>query len=78
MNGSPHDLLQASLLGRISGWEGIIILAVLAGLVSVINRIIDAWSNSRKARLDLEKEYLRQMVDDIEEIKQRLRSPDRR
>jgi hypothetical protein len=65
-------LVSARIMG--SNWfflTGIIIFGIWA-VQSIITRIVDGVVKTKQARMDLERDYLAQMVSDLEEIKARL------
>ncbi len=53
-------------------WVVVIIATAIWGLVTIISKIVDGVVSTKNARLEFEKEYLTQMISDLEEIKARL------
>jgi len=50
---------------------GIVIFSIWA-VQSIINKIVDGVVKTKQARMELERDYLAQMIADLEEIKARI------
>ena len=59
-------------MGSDGFWIMIIVVTAIWAGVSIVQRIVDGIVQTKKARIELEREYLAEMMVDIEEIKRRL------
>jgi hypothetical protein len=59
-------------MGSDGFWIMVIVVTAIWAAVSVVQRIVDGIVQTKKARIELEREYLAEMMVDIEEIKRRL------
>ena len=53
-------------------WITAIVCTGIWSLQAIVSKIVDGVVKTKQARMDLERDYLTQMVADLEEIKARL------
>ena len=60
------------LMQTSSFWVMVVVVSAIWGLVAIVSKIVDGAVKTKQARIELERDYLAQMVADLEEIKSRL------
>jgi hypothetical protein len=53
-------------------WIMIIVVSAIWGFVAIVSKIVDGAVKTKQSRIELERDYLAQMVADLEEIKSRI------
>ncbi len=60
------------LMASNSFWIMVIVVSAIWGLVAIVSKIVDGAVKTKQSRIELERDYLAQMVADLEEIKSRI------